>query len=292
MLQNANCFESIIAQSLNMYKEKLGEFECKVRVTASAKKDLVDQKFLFDHIRLPFVGALRLVFSEYLDKTLSQDENFIFALVEVLGGTINCNVGLLKSKLPLVEECKNGILMLSLLYLFNNLNYTQNSNHCADLHLGQLIDTIEGRGEILKSNRFYRPLFLRTLTPSNRNSNAGYANNRGSFRGDRFEVKRPRNVSPVPCAHVPKPWMDDRSLQSSPVSQASPVTASSEPRSPVGSVTRASESLAANRIQPRVCEQNWDIQAQVSMDVEDEDQGTEDESNPCLDDPIGVVQLD
>jgi hypothetical protein len=84
MLQNANCFESIIAQSLNMYKEKLGEFECKVRVTASAKKYLVDQKFLFDHMRRPFVGALRLVFSEYLDKALSQDENFLFALVEVL----------------------------------------------------------------------------------------------------------------------------------------------------------------------------------------------------------------
>ena len=158
--------------------------------------------------------------------------------------------------------------MLSLLYLFNNLNYTQNSNHCADLHLGQLIDTIEGRGEILKCNRFYRPLFLRTLNPSNRNSNAGYANNRGSFRGDRFEVKRPRNVSPVPCAHASKPW-------SSPVSQPSPLPASSEPRSPAGSASHASESLATNRIKPRVCEQNWDIQAhQVMMDVEDEDQGT------------------
>ena len=99
-------------------------------------------------------------------------------------------------------------------------------------------------------------------------------------------------MSPVSCAHVPKPWMDDHSLQSSPVSQASPVTASSQPRSLVGSVTRASESLSANRIQPRVCEQNWDLQAQVYMDVEDEDQGTEDESNPCLDDPIGVVHLD
>ena len=77
MLQNANCFESIIAQSLNMYKERLGEFESKVRVTASAKKDLVDQKFLFNHVRLPSVGALRLVFSEYLDKSLSSDENFV-----------------------------------------------------------------------------------------------------------------------------------------------------------------------------------------------------------------------
>ena len=80
-----------------------------VTVTASGKKDLADQKFPFNQLRLPFVGALRLVFSEYLDKSLSSDENFIFALVEVLGGTINCNVGLLKSNKPLVEECKNGI---------------------------------------------------------------------------------------------------------------------------------------------------------------------------------------
>ena len=111
---------------------------------------------------------------------------------------------------------------------------------------------------------------MRTLIPSNRNNNAGYASNRGSFRGDRFEVKRPRNVSPVPCAHVPKPWMDDRSLQSSPVSQPSPLPASSEPRSPVASVTRASESLATNHIKTRVCDQNCDIQAhQDLMDVED-----------------------
>ena len=134
MLQNANCFESICTQSMNMYKEKLSEFESKVRVTASAKKDLVDLQFLFNHVRLPFVGAMRLVFSEYLDKSLSSDENFIFALVEVLGSTINCNVSLLKSDKPLVEECKNGVLLLSLLYLYNNLNYTQNSNHSADLH--------------------------------------------------------------------------------------------------------------------------------------------------------------
>ena len=58
------------------------------------------------------------------------------------------------------------------------------------------------------------------------------------------------------------------------------------------SVTCASESSATNCIKTGVFEQNWDIQAQVSMDVEDEDQGTEDESNPCLDNPIGVVQLD
>ena len=45
MLQNTNCFESIIVQSLNMYKEKLSEFESKVRVAASAKKDLVNPKF-------------------------------------------------------------------------------------------------------------------------------------------------------------------------------------------------------------------------------------------------------
>ena len=76
------------------------------------------------------------------------------------------------------------------------------------------------------------------------------------------------------------------------MSQAGPMTASSEPRSPVGSVTRASDSLAANRIQPGVCDQNWDIQAPGLMDVEDEDLGTEDESNPCIDDPFGVVQLD
>ena len=62
MLLNANCFESICTQSLNMYKEKLVEFESKIRVTASAKKDLVDMKFLFQHVRLPFVAALRIVF--------------------------------------------------------------------------------------------------------------------------------------------------------------------------------------------------------------------------------------
>ena len=77
------------------------------------------------------------------------------------------------------------------------------------------------------------------------------------------------------------------------MSQPSPLPASSEPRSPAGSASHASESLATNRIKPRVCEQNWDNQArQVMIDVEDEDQGTGDESNPCLDVPVGVVQLD
>ena len=160
---------------------------------------------------MPFVGALRLVFSEYLDKSLSSDENFIFALVEVLGGTINCNVSLLQSDKPLAQECKNGVLLLALLYLHNNLNYTQNSNLSAELHLGQLIETIEWRGEVLKSNRYYRPLFLRTLVQ--RNSSA-YSNNRGGFR-ERFDVKRPRLVSPTP-----KPeYQFQRSLQNSPVFQ-------------------------------------------------------------------------
>ena len=76
------------------------------------------------------------------------------------------------------------------------------------------------------------------------------------------------------------------------MSQAGLMTANSEPRSPVGSVTRASDSLAANRIQPRVCDQNWDNQTPGLMDVEDEELGTGDESNPCIDVPIGVVQLD
>ena len=92
MLFNANCFESIITQSLNAYKEKLVEFESKKRITASAKKDLVDMKFSFQHVRLPFVAALRIVFSEFSDKSLSNDKNFLYTLVEVLGGTINCNV--------------------------------------------------------------------------------------------------------------------------------------------------------------------------------------------------------
>jgi hypothetical protein len=154
------------------------------------------------------------------------------------------------------------VLLLSLLYLYNNLNYTQNSNHSAELHLGQLIDTIEGRGEVLKSNRYYRPLFLRTLVQRN---SSGYSNNRGGFR-ERFDVKRPRLVSPSP-----KPWMDaQRSLQNSPVFQlngslgnpvqgrSSPLLTSSEPRSPVdqSSVTRASESSATNRSKARVCEQD------------------------------------
>ena len=278
MLQNTNCFESIIVQSLNMYKEKLSEFESKVRVAASAKKDLVNPKFLFDHIRLPFVGALRLIFSEYLDKSQSQDENYILALVKVLGGTVNFNVGLLRSNVPLIEECKQGILMLCLLYVFNNLNYTKIGNHCADLHLGQLINTIEGRGEILKSNRFYRPLFLRTL-PS-RGQMQNFASNRGPFRGDRFEGKWPRRTSPVSYVSATKPW-------SSPVSQAGP--SKQKPRSPVGSVTDtdADESLAANHIQTREFDQNWENPAPGLMDVEDDDLGTGDERRLTVSLPSG-----
>ena len=62
----------------------------------------------------------------------------------------------------------------------------------------------------------------------------------------------------------------------------------------MGSVTDtdADESLAANHIQTREFDQNWENQAPGLMDVEDDDLGTGDESNPCIDVPIGVVQLD
>jgi hypothetical protein len=283
MLQNTNCFESTIVQSLNMYKEKLSEFESKVRVTASAKKDLVDSKFLFEHIRLPFVGALRLIFSEYLDKSQSQDENYILGLVEVLGGDVNFNVGLLRSNVPLMEECKQGILMLCLLYVFNNLNYTKIGNHTADLHLGQLISMIDGRGEVLKSNRFYRPLFLRSL-PS-RNQMQNFARNQGPFRGDWFEGKRPRRTSPVSSVPVTKQW-------SSSVSQAG--TSKQGPRSPVSSVTDtdADEDLAVDHKPTREFDQNWGLPGSGLMEVEEDGMTTGDESNPCIDGPKGVATLD
>ena len=187
MLKNSHCFENTINQSLNNYREKLAEFESKICVTSSAKKDLVENKFLFEHVRLPFVASLRLVFSEYLDKSQSSDENFILSLVEVLGGDCNFNIALLRSNLPLLEDCKQGILMMSLLYLHNNLNYTKLGDHCANLHLGQLIAMIEERGEPPKSGRYFRPLFLRSLS---RNQS------KPKF-GDRFDVKRPRKSSPV-----------------------------------------------------------------------------------------------
>ena len=115
--------------------------------------------------------------------------------------------------------------------------HRQNSNHNAELHLGQLIDDIEGKVEVIKSNRYYLPRFLRTFVQ--RNSSA-YSNNRGGFR-ERFDGKRPRLVSPNP-----KPeYQFQRSLQNSPVFQlhgslgnpgqgrSSPLLTSLKPRSPV-----------------------------------------------------------
>ena len=103
------------------------------------------------------------------------------------------------------------VSMLALLYFHNNLNYTQNSSHNAELHIGQLIDSIEGKGEVIKSNRYYRPLFLRTLVQKN---SSAYANNRPGFR-ERFDGKRPRITSPTS-----KPeYQFQRGLQNSPVFQ-------------------------------------------------------------------------
>ena len=78
----------------------------------------------------------------------------------------------------------------------------------------------------------------------------------------------------------------------SPVSQAGP--SKQEPRSPVGSVTDtdADECLAANHKPTREFDQDWEHPGPGLMDVEEDDMGTGDESNPCIDGPIGVVQLD
>ena len=74
--------------------------------------------------------------------------------------------------------------------------------------------------------------------------------------------------------------MNDPSLMCLKLDQAS--------RNQVRSVTDdASSSLATNHIQTREFDQNWENQDPVLMDVEDDDLGTGNESNPCID-----VQLD
>ena len=193
MLSHASCFESIITQSINAFKEKIVEFDNKQRVNRNAKKDLLDQKFIFEHVKLPFVASFRMVFSEFLDGSVLTDENYLQCLVEVLGGTINCNVNILKSNQSLLKDCKQGISLLGLLYLHNNLNYTQKNTFNASLHMGQLKGTIDGI-DLIKSSRFYRPLFLRSLPKSwlPSNPNLGV---RASF-----EMKRPRVELPPSAA--------------------------------------------------------------------------------------------
>ena len=192
MLSHASCFESIITQSINAFKEKIVEFENKQRVNRNAKKDLLDQKFIFEHVKLPFVATFRMVFSEFLDGSVLTDENYLHSLVEVLGGSINCNVNILKSSQSLLKTCKTGISLMGLLYLHNNLNYTQKNTFNASLHMGQLKGTIDGV-DLIKSSRFYRPLFLRSMPKSwlSSNSNPGA---RASF-----EMKRPRVELPPPA---------------------------------------------------------------------------------------------
>ena len=193
MLNHASCFESIINQSLNAFKERIVEFENKQRVHRNAKKDLLDMKFIFEHVKLPFVATFRMVFSEFLDSSVLTDENYLHSLVEVLGGSINCNVNILKSSQSLLKTCKTGISLMGLLYLHNNLNYTQKGTFNASLHMGQLKQTIDGLDSI-KSSRFYRPLFLRSMPKSWLSSNA-HSGARPSF-----EMKRPRVELPPPAA--------------------------------------------------------------------------------------------
>ena len=192
MLSHASCFESIITQSINAFKERVVEFENKQRVHRNAKKDLLDMKFIFEHVKLPFVATFRIVFSEFLDNSVLTDENYLHSLVEVLGGSVNSNVNILKSSQPLLKTCKTGIAMMGLLYLHNNLNYTQKSNFNASLHMGQLKQTIDGFDSI-KSSRFYRPLFLRSMPKSWLSTNA----NPGARPS--FEMKRPRVDLPPPA---------------------------------------------------------------------------------------------
>ena len=147
----------------------------------------------------------------------------------------------------------------------------------AELHIGQLIDTIEGKGEVIKSNCYYRPLFLCTLVQKN---SSAYANNRPGFR-ERFDGKRPRITSPTS-----KPeYQFQRGLQNSPVfqlhgsqgnpaqRQSSPLQSSLEPRSPVdqSSVTRASESSATHG--SKTSDKNWEISENQSlMEIEDQEE--------------------
>ena len=96
----------------------------------------------------------------------------------------------MKSDQPLLKDCKQAIALLGLLYLHNNLNYTQKNQFNASLHMGQLKGTLDGT-DLIKSSRFYRPLFLRSL-PKNwlpSNANVGVRTN--------FEMKRPRVEPPT-----------------------------------------------------------------------------------------------